>query len=305
MSKVIITGANGFIGSHVAMRFHELGHEVYGLDINKGVERPYNTIQVDLFSDQLRQIIQDIQPDIIVHCAGAADVPRSEEDPGLDYDINTSLVHHLLTVLVHLNMMETRVIQLSSAAVYGEPSSLPIKEKAGIHPLSPYAMHKRLAEEICEFYSIRYGMPIKVLRIFSAYGPGLKKQIFSDMYRKYVRNGCLEMLGTGDESRDYIYIDDLAQAIVKIALSENEAFDIINVASGVETRIKEAVNIFANEVRLSPSQVVFSNHNRACDPKNWCADISKMKEYGCVPEVNIEEGIHRYVDWANKFYFAD
>ena len=305
MSKVIITGASGFIGSHVAMRFHELGHEVYGIDIDKGVARPYNTISMNLRSEQLPQIIQDIQPDIIVHCAGAADVPRSEEDPGLDYDINTSLVHHLLTTLAHLKMTETRFIQLSSAAVYGEPSSLPIKEKAGIHPLSPYAMHKRLAEEICEFYSIRYGMPIKVLRIFSAYGPGLKKQIFSDMYRKYVRNGCLEMLGTGDESRDYIYIDDLTHAIVKIALSDNKAFDIINVASGVETMIKDVANTFAKAVGLSPEQVVFSNHNRACDPKNWCADISKMKEYGCIPNVEIEDGIRRYVDWANKSYLAD
>ena len=163
----------------------------------------------------LYEILTDIKPDVIIHCAGNTGIQSSVEYPAYDFTSSVTLSHNLMFSLHKLNLTHTRFIFLSSAGVYGSPKTLPISEDSPLSPLSPYALHKTMCEQMCMYFAANYGMDVKIARIFSAYGAGLKRQIFWDMFRKYRKTGRLDLFGTGQESRDYIHVDDVAQALYR------------------------------------------------------------------------------------------
>ena len=184
MSRVLVTGASGFIGHKTALYFLNNGYDVVGWNRSEG-NNEFPIQKVDLADeDELLRQLFSVNPDIIIHCAGAADVGKSVKDPTMDYHGNVTITHNLLFALHKAGMEKTRVVFLSSAGVYGNPAALPITENMPLNPLSPYAVHKVMCEEFCKYFVNNYGMNVKVARIFSAYGAGLKKQIFWDMYQK-------------------------------------------------------------------------------------------------------------------------
>lgn len=297
--KVLILGINGFIGSHLADRFVTEGYEVFGID-RYNIQTKYDVEVFDITYEDMSKYLLRVKPDYIINCAGKANVPDSISHPEEDLQENTLLVNRVLWALAHNEMNNVRFIQLSSAGVYGNPERLPIKENDVCRPLSPYALHKKMAEEACLFFRRVYSLDVKILRVFSVYGPGLRKQIFWDFYQKILKNGELEVWGTGDESRDYIYIDDLLDAIL-IALNDNVSSDIIlNVASGKETKISEAAYIFADKMGIERDKITFNGIVRLGEPLNWCADISLIKMNGFVAKYDIEKGIGEYVDWLKN-----
>lgn len=225
MGNVLVTGASGFIGSKLLEYFYKKGYNTIGWDKNNVIQKT-NIICFDLCnkSDIIRQL-NEFCPDIIIHCAGNADVTKSVQNPETDYQGNVTITHNLLFGMHYLKMYNTCCVFLSSAGVYGNPTELPISEETELNPLSPYAVHKVMCEELCRYFVNNYGMNIKIARIFSAYGPGLRKQIFWDMYNKAKDFGSLNMFGSGNESRDYIYIDDLIHALYLLATKKSE--DII------------------------------------------------------------------------------
>ena len=173
-----------------------------------------------------------------------------------------------------------------------------MNETQPLHPLSPYALHKRAAEEVCEFAHRNYLIDVKILRIFSVYGPGLRKQIFWDMYQKMKQTGKLELFGSGEESRDYIYIDDLVAA-VRLIVDKASFEDIyFNIANGEECTIREAAVVFAAKAGLRESNISFMGTCREGDPINWRADISRLKKLGYSRSVSFLQGISNYVDWV-------
>jgi dTDP-glucose 4,6-dehydratase/UDP-glucose 4-epimerase len=213
-----------------------------------------------------------------------------------DYSLNTINVFSILEAIRRFQP-GCKFINLSSAAVYGNPKHLPVKEDSIPDPLSPYGFHKLQAEQICkEFYDF-YNINTCSLRIFSVYGPGLKKQLFWDLYSKAKSGVPFSLFGTGDESRDYIYILDLVRVIEMIAQHSAFNADIINVANGVEILIKDVVSIFFglfdHEIRYS-----FSGETREGDPVNWMADITKLVSYGYQPAFTIERGLENYYKWV-------
>ena len=220
MKKVLITGANGFIGSSLLEKFAATGYMVEGWDISSGVNSGIEIRKVDLGNiNMVKQRLELFYPDIIIHCAGSADVGNSVKKPETDFYGNVTLTHHLLFALHQLGFNHSRIVFLSSAAVYGNPERLPITEDMKVNPLSPYALHKVMCEDICHYFVRNYGMDIKIARIFSAYGKGLRKQIFWDMFRKIQTSGRLDMFGNGNESRDYIHVDDVIQSVYLLATS--------------------------------------------------------------------------------------
>lgn len=297
--KILVTGVNGFIGTHIAEKFKKNGHVVTGIDISEAQNDCITDFHVlDILNEDVRAALGNIRPDIIIHCAGLANVPFSLEQPMEDFRANTTMVYRLLEGMRQCGLSKSRFILLSSAAVYGQPNRLPIRETDELKPMSPYALHKKMAEDICLYYVNNYNFDIKILRIFSAYGPGLKKQIFWDMYQKIKKNECLELFGTGEESRDYIYIDDLVEAISLIALDEKSDYVIWNVANGEEIFIKDIAAIFARKMNLPLELVKFTGRIREGDPVNWCADVSRMRELGYKRGFSIEEGIEGYLEWV-------
>ena len=145
-----------------------------------------------------------------------------------------------------------------------------------------------------EFYHC-FKVPTLSLRVFSAYGVGLKKQIFWDLYQKSLHNKTINILGTGNESRDFIYIDDLL-ALVELAFTSDDfTGEVVNVANGQEIFMNDIVSEY---FKILNRDFSFSGEVRTGDPLNWHADISKIRKWGFSPHVNIHEGINKYIEWA-------
>jgi len=293
--KIIIIGSKGFIGSHLLNYCRNLGHEVWGADVIVDYIDKSGYFLIDASNSDYNSIFQSMEYDVCVNCSGAASVPESFHNPMRDFYLNSVNVFKLLEAIKrHQN--DCSFLNLSSAAVYGNPEVLPIKETANLQPLSPYGTHKLQAEQICtEFYDF-YKIKTCSARIFSVYGPGLKKQIFWDLFNKAQTSDPLVLYGTGKESRDFIYIMDLVNAIELVLKHSEFTGNAINIANGEEVFINDAASIFLS---FFDHQVTFSfsEEIRGGDPVNWMADITKLRAMGYQQTVDINTGLKEYYNW--------
>ena len=293
--KILITGCNGFIGSNLLSFLKKKKIDTIGWDISQTSNQ--NCRKIDMLNlDEVKRSLLFDKPTTIIHCAGAADVNKSFLNPQLDYMLNVSITNNL--IIASSNVKEIKeFVFLSSASVYGNPDHLPIDESCPINPLSPYALHKAMAEDICKYYSANYQTNVKIIRIFSAYGKGLKKQIFWDVFQRYKETGHLSFWGTGKESRDYIYISDLINAIWLIAKKANQNDIIFNVGNGKEVFMSDIATLYSKYLKCKPDENLFNNVSKPGIPINWRADISKLKSLGYKQRISFEEGLKDYIDW--------
>jgi len=293
----LIIGSKGFIGSHVLNYFKARQLPVLGCDVATEYDDE-NYIQIDATNSDFHDIFEKNQISSCINCSGAASVPLSLENPLKDFNLNTVNVFKILDA-IRQYQPNCKFINLSSAAIYGNPIELPIQENFDFSPVSPYGFHKMQAEQICaEFYKF-YKIKTCSLRIFSAYGEGLKKQLLWDLFQKFKNNDTIELFGTGNETRDFIYIDDIVQAIN--CCLENASFEgeVINVANGEELSIAKIAALFNTEFGAT-KKITFNNITKKGDPLNWKAAISKLENLGYKKTVSIELGIKKYVEWAKK-----
>lgn len=302
MKKILITGVNGFIG-HTAAVYFGKEYEVYGMDISteyRGIGEKVNYYQCNMSGNpaELSMIVSSIQPDVILHCAGSANVAASVVNPMADLDGNLHSLYQLLIALQSIQK-KPKMIFMSSAGVYGNPKQLPMRETDEPAPISPYGLHKLMCEQLCHYYNEVHGYKIRSLRIFSAYGSGLRKQLLWDMYQKYQNQGAIPLFGTGDETRDYIHVLDIMQAIKCILAYDGEE-EIFNVANGEEVAIRELAHIYAKQLGESEKIISFNGETKVGDPKNWRADISLLKKTGYQKSMKLEDGILDYVTWVKE-----
>ncbi len=294
--KILILGSEGFIGSHCVAHFSKRNHHIFGVDLFEQPSKEYTYRKVSRLSFEIENIISENDFDLIINASGSGNVGLSMNHPLIDFESNCL---DLIKVLDAIRKFKPQVklIHLSSAAVYGNPKKLPIKETDELKPLSAYGWHKLISENLCTEYVQLYGLNISILRPFSVYGKGLKKQIFWDVYNKLIINNIsLELMGTGNESRDFIHVNDLVNAIEIVAQNSPMIGDIYNVASGIETAIEKAINIFINSLDFK-TVIRFNTQVRKGDPLNWCADISKLKSIGFGSPILIEEGLGDLSSW--------
>ena len=207
--RVLITGAGGFLGSHIAHHFGALGHSVAAVGrfaVTASGTGSYPNLWklggMTLPDQALHAIIRDFRPTLLVHCAGTASVADSMQQPYQDF-CKTVQVCAFTLEAVRSCAPDCRFVLLSSASVYGNPESLPIPETAPLRPVSPYGYHKMLCETLAEEYATLHGMKVAVLRIFSAYGERLRRQVIHDICLKFAdpATAGVEVFGTGHESR--------------------------------------------------------------------------------------------------------
>jgi nucleoside-diphosphate-sugar epimerase len=295
---VLITGSSGFIGSRIAASFVQDDYKVVGIDMKIIPHLNYEQKECNLLEEDLAQYISECQPDIIIHCAGNASVGLSVKEPFMDFSNNVQLLHKLFFTLLKVGC-KPKVIFLSSAAVYGNPGKLPISESDSLMPMSPYGLHKRLCENICEYFYNVENIPVTIVRIFSAYGAGIRKQLFWELATKIAKKEKLELYGTGEETRDFIHITDVIQAIRLIADKSDKL--IYNIANGCETTIREAAGILVTEMGKDIRDLNFNGIIKDGDPINWRADITALETLGYTAKVNLKEGIASYARWVNEY----
>jgi UDP-glucose 4-epimerase len=271
------------------------GHDVLGLDMAiPPVGAAYRQAQCDLSTIDLAEILREATPDRIVHCAGNANVGLSVQDPFMDLNGSYVLLHRLLYALKSASIA-ARVLFVSSAAVYGNPARIPIAEEDSRQPVSPYGLHKAACEDLCSYFSRVESIDCRVMRIFSAYGSGLRKQILWDLSAKLEGAGRVEMFGTGNETRDFVHVDDVVRA-AELILDKGRP-EVYNVASGEETRIADLARILIRAAGESEDRLFFNGKTKEGDPLNWKADISRLKSLGFEPRVSLERGVGDYHAW--------
>lgn len=301
--RVIVLGSGGFIGAHLVSWLRSQNYYTVGIDTvdradpTLGLENAELFHQLALPDQCFDEILRETKPDVIINAAGPASVANSLLDPATDFNGSVNLCFFALEALRRI-LPECRFLLLSSAAVYGNPLSLPVKEGDPLNPISPYGYHKMMCETLAREYFDIYGIRSSIIRIFSAYGPGLRKQVLWDIYRKAIINKQVTLYGTGEETRDFIFVRDIAYAIQLILEQGTLNADSYNVANGYEVSIKELGRLFLSSLEMENAKVVFSGETKLGDPKKWCADISQIRNMGYAPHVSLEQGILEYVKWV-------
>lgn len=294
--KILVIGSNGFIGSSCVTYFSKNNNKVWGADINGTSLNNFFLLEKE--NTNFEAIFSNQTFDVCINASGSANVAFSFENPAIDFELNVLNVHKILVALRRYNP-NCKFINFSSAAVYGNLKTLPVSEQSSTTPLSPYGFHKLQSEYLLTEYHNFFGLKTCSVRVFSAYGIGVKKQLFWDLYQKHLQNNKIEIFGTGNESRDFIYIDDLVNVIDLIIENSRFEGDVINVASGIETTIKKAADLFYNY--LDPNaKYSFSGKIKMGDPINWRADINIISKMGFISKYPIEEGLKKYVAWLKK-----
>lgn len=299
-NKVLITGVGGFIGSHIARFYSNEGRHVFGIDMRPQLQLPFidQYLSLKMPSEDIADIVKDYQPHLCIHCAGSASVDFSVKNPLLDFNASVLSTLNLLDA-IRQAALPCKVIFLSSAAVYGNSTKPLIAENHPLNPISPYGFHKKISEDICKEFAVVYGVRTASIRIFSAYGPGLKRQVLWDICRKALNEPELILEGTGNESRDFVHVSDIVNAIDIIGRKGSFAGEIYNVASGKETLIKDLARLLLHELGKEVC-ARFSGNIPASVPRKWKADISKLESLGFVPQIALERGTRDYVKWVKK-----
>jgi UDP-glucose 4-epimerase len=297
--KVLVLGSEGFIGNHLVRYFLAQGYDVHGCDLGEPPSLNYTYAKVSSSFPEWDQFFSDGDFDYCINAAGSGNVSYSVMHPLVDFEANTLQTIRVLDA-IRRSCPSCNYLFISSAAVYGNPEGLPIAEETRCSPLSPYGWHKLISEHLCKEYTDIYGLKTSIVRPFSVYGPGLRKQLFWDVYMKYASGKKrLELYGTGEESRDFIYVNDLVRAIDTILKSGPAKAEIYNLASGIETSIKDVMQLFVHF--LEPGcQVTFNKEVRKGDPLNWRADISKLQSLGFTTETKLEEGLRIHAQWLKR-----
>ncbi|MDR2410860.1 MAG: NAD-dependent epimerase/dehydratase family protein, partial [Bacteroidales bacterium] len=293
--NILIIGSCGFIGSHLC-DFFEQNHFVYGVDLIKSTRNNFSLITSNL--DGLDKLFITHCFDVCINASGNGSVSISMENPFLDFERNTHTVAKILELIRTLSP-SCKYINLSTAGVYGNPVKLPISETDRLSPISPYGFHKYCSELLCEEYSKIFGISTINLRLFSIYGERLKKQLFWDIFQKTCISNRIELYGTGNETRDFIYIKDLVYAIDCVIKYATFNGNTVNVASGKEITIQEASSIFCSCLDKD-IEIEFNQKTKQGDPVKWRADISILKTLHFESQYTINEGLKSTVQWLKE-----
>lgn len=260
MTKILITGSSGFIGQHLQKALSKLRVTVYSVDLVNG----------DVADPETWKAYP--QADILIHLAAKSFVPNSWNQPADYIHCNVMGTTHALD---YCKNNGAKIIFLSSY-LYGNPDILPIPESAKLEPTNPYALSKRIGEELCEFYCEKFNQDAIVLRPFNVYGPGQPESFLIPEIIHQVRNNKKIILNDLGPKRDYIYVGDLVNAILNVIDKKLKGFSVFNIGSGISYSVQEVVNMI-QEINHSNKPVVSKNERRRNEIMNTIADIRKAK----------------------------
>ncbi len=300
--KILVTGGAGFIGSHVVDACIAAGHEVIVVDnLCTGKRDNLNPAArfeaLDILDPKTADLIRDERPDVLNHHAAQMDVRRSVADP--QFDARTNVLGTIALLEAARQAKVRKVLFVSSGgAVYGEQETFPAPESHPTWPVSPYGVSKRSGELYCHFYQAEYGLPFVAFRYANVYGPRQDPHgeagvvaIFSG---KMLRDEPITVNGDGTQTRDYVYVGDVAR--MSLLALERDATGPVNVGTALETDVNTLARTML-EVSGSRSEV---RHGpaKAGEQRRSVVDIRRAAEvFGWRPEVSLREGLGRAVEF--------
>jgi len=310
MKTYLVTGGAGFIGSHLAEELVRRGERVRVLD-NFITGKPENLASFRNFIDLIEGDIRDMETcrkalrgvDYVLHQAALPSVPRSIEEPLLAHDINVNGTLNLLVAAVEAKI--SRFVFASSSSVYGDDPALPKREGKEGTPLSPYAVHKLIAEKYCRVFYDIYGLGTICLRYFNIFGP---RQDPASQYAAAIPLFITLMLnedrpqvfGDGEQSRDFTHIANVVEANLRALDAPDDALgEVFNIAGGERT----TVNTLITEIGelLGASVVPFYTDPRPGDILHSFADIGKAKRIlGYEPIISFRQGLRKTAAWYRE-----
>lgn len=297
-SRMVVTGANGFLGRHVCRAAADRGFEVIGIGHGDWTETTWRhwglSAWHELDVSVATLLARGSKPDVLIHCAGSGSVGFSLENPSQDFERTVTTTLAVLEY-IRIESPETRLVYPSSAAVYGRATNMPISVHAPLDPISPYGVHKKIAEDLCRSYGRAFGVATSIVRIFSAYGEDLRKQLLWDTCQKVTR-GNVSFSGTGNETRDWISAEDVAALLVIAASHSSPNVPAVNGATGIEATTREIVTRLFHALGAS-GDPEFSGVMRAGDPERFVGDCRDANALGWQPTVTWQQGIDRYAKW--------
>jgi UDP-glucose 4-epimerase len=301
-----VTGARGFIGRRLALHLRARGLVVCGIGhghlpaeswSQAGLAQWSNS---EITAEALGHLASESGiPDLVFHLAGGSAVGSSLRAPFEDFTRTTDTTARLLEWL-RTHSPRSKLVVASSAAVYGDTEGAPAEESRRPAPVSPYGYHKLMMEQLCQEYSQIFGIETAVLRMFSVYGDGLRKQLLWDCSVKLMaETESIELGGSGEELRDWIHIDDVVAMLHQVAGLASVDCPIFNGGSGVAVRVRDIVALLTMSLDRT-TRVEFSGVRRLGDPIMLVANAHRMAALGGACRVPVNVGVQRYADWFKR-----
>ena len=312
MTRILLTGGAGFIGSHVGERLLARGDELWVLDnFNDFYDPAIKRRNAEALTaagarvvtgdfrdvDTVEGLFSEGRFDALIHLAAMAGVRPSLEDPLLYQDVNVRGTMILLEAL--RKRPETRFVFASSSSVYGANETIPFSEADEIHhPVSPYAATKRAGELIAYTYHHLYGIPTSALRFFTVYGPRQRPEMAIAKFTRAILEGRpIPFYGDGSTRRDYTYVDDIVDGVLA-SLDRCEGYEIYNLGENATTSLSDLVSMLGEVCGKQP--ILDRQPLQPGDVMVTCADVTKAQEkLGYAPSVPVAEGLRRYVEWVH------
>lgn len=303
---MLVTGGAGFIGSHLVERLVTIGAHVAVVDdLSTGqvgnLDAIASSIELDVrpLVDFLGDARALIDFDVVFHLAANSYIPPSVENPAYDYAANLESTFRLLEVL-RTAERSPRLVNTSSAAVYGNPARRPIRESDPTVPISPYGVSKLAAERYVAVYSQLYALRCSSVRLFSVYGPRQRKQVVYDLLDRLSQNANrLEVIGDGTQERDFTYVEDVAAALIAVAECAPAKGEVFNVASGTSHSIAQLVDGLC-EVLGSHPERAYTGSVRPGDADRWSVDTSTLRKLGYEARTPLLRGLENTREWYRR-----
>lgn len=310
--RILVTGGAGFLGSHLVDRLVERGSSVTVVDDfsfgkRENLNKQARFIKLDIRNyEALKATISEAKPEMVFHLAASATTKESAMgwlDPVFDYQVNAMGTLNVFRAIVSAGL-KPHVIYASSAAVYGEPEYTPIDEKHPTNPLSPYGVSKLAGEKYAFAYFKEHGIPVTIMRIFNTYGPRQPRYVMFDLLGKLKHYPSkLEVIGTGEQLRNYCYVSDTTDAFI-LAAEKHAVGEVFNLAGKNAISIKELVERILKMLDLSGKTMVsYTGESWKGDIVKLVADTSRIKErLGFEPKVPLNEGLSRFREWFEESF---
>lgn len=314
-SVILITGGAGFIGSTLANHLSNHNNRIIVIDnlsMGKKDNIDFNdsiTFVEGSVTDKylMEKVLSENKIAYIFHLAAIASVADSVERPVETHQVNFESVLMLLELIRKYQKNLKRLVFSSSAAVYGDELTLPKKEESVIRPLTPYAVDKFAAEQYVLNYNHLYGIPTSAVRFFNVYGPNQNPEspysgvisILVNCYKKLLNGESAEfsLFGDGSQSRDFVYVDDVIQALLLIASKEETLGRQFNIGTGKSITLNELIQVIDKE--LGVKLPVVYKKERSGDIKDSVADISRLLSIGFESKYGIQNGMKNYLTSEN------